>query len=152
MANLMNLEDAPVTKLVIAATAQDYADRILELGEMSPLRAYIGVRSIYEVADLVMKALKSYALEDAEANKGDTFRGVSWKVSAGRTTYDYSHDATWASLTAQIKELEAKRKAREEFLRALPDDMVDPATGEFVSPAKIKSIGDTVLALTFPKE
>ncbi|MBK7914670.1 MAG: hypothetical protein IPJ94_00100 [Chloroflexi bacterium] len=45
-----------------------------------------------------------------------------------------------------------QRKAREKFLQMLPGDMVDPATGEFVSPAVQLTMGNRTIALTFPKE
>lgn len=148
----IQLNDIPLTKLHIAEAGAQLAATLLDAGEMTPLSAYIKLRALRDALDEALTAVQPAAFDQAERDPHETLHGVAWQVRNGRTTYDYSHDAAWAELQAGEKAVAERRKAREQFLRSLDREMVDPETGEFVSPAAVKSVGSAVLALTFPKE
>ena len=101
----------------------------------------------------VIKQLEDEAMDEADRYDRDdrTWRGVGFQVRAGRTRYGYDHDSAWAEIKAQEKALAKQRRDREKFLKALPEEMVDPSTGEIVQPAT-ETPGRSVLAISFPKE
>lgn len=149
---LVTMSDVPMTKRGIQMAADNFANAIMDDGRDTPLSAYMKLRALADIIEQAARAIQPYALEQAERDPGETLHGVGWQVRNGRTTYDYSHDAAWGQLQASERSVAEMRKAREAFLRGLGREMVDPATGEYVSPAEVKSVGAPVLALTFPKE
>lgn len=144
----------PLTKAEIAASGQQLAEHVLDAGEQSPLAALIQLRALRDAIDHAIKGLEVAAMDEAaQYGRNDAnWRGVGFTVRNGRTVYDYSHDPAWAEMKAQETAVAEQRKAREKFLQALPGEMVDPDTGEFIAPATIKNVTSSVLALTFPKE
>jgi hypothetical protein len=95
-----------------------------------------------KMIDHIRAEASKYGKEGASTSSGTAIKLYD------RSTFDYSHDPVWQSLEKQIKDLTEKRKAREEFLKHLPDpsvlngkkplEEVDPETGEMfeVWPAK----------------
>lgn len=67
--------------------------------------------------------------------------GTKIETCEAGVTYNYSHDAEWRNLDAEIKVLTDQKKAVEERLRAVaPGRMaVDPETGEVIEGALKKS-------------
>lgn len=151
----MNLQLTPkvLTKSAIAQAGTEYAQKLLDGGEVSPLVGYMQLRALKCAIDWAMDELKSEAIDEADLySKGDSIiDGVKFTVRAGRTYYNYAKDATWLTIKAEEKAAADRRKAREGFLRALENEMVDPSTGEFIKPAQVSKYGASVLAITFPK-
>lgn len=148
----LDLINGRLTKATIAEFGARLANQIIEGGEINPLTAYMKLRAIRDAVDLAMKGVKADAMEDAERNAGDpVLHGVKFQVRNGREKWDYSHDPVWAELKASEQATAKMRKEREKFLKTLPQEMVDPSTGEFVEPARLVDVGAPSLALTFPR-
>jgi hypothetical protein len=147
-------DDIPLTKRAIETTGRQYAERLLDRGERSPLVALIRLRAWRDVLDEAIDGLKEEAMAEAERYGPDdrAWRGVGFRVRNGRTYYDYSHDPKWVELKAAEKATAAARKGREQFLRGLDEAIVVRDTGEIVRPAKVAKVGRAVLAIHFPKE
>lgn len=145
---------ALMTKREIARAGTDYANKILDLGETNPLDAVIQLRALRDAVDRALDLLQDAAIDEAEMyGRDDSERfGVKFQVRNARTYYEFDHDTKWAEIKAAEQELAEQRKKREKFLCSLEDAVVDPETGEFVEPARIKSVAKTSLALTYPKE
>lgn len=151
--NTLIPRDIPLTKTAIAATGQQYAQQLLDAGDQSPLAALIQLRALRDAIDHAIKGLEDEAMDEADqSGSAASWRGVKATVRSGRTLYDYSHDPVWAEMKASETAVAEQRKQREKMLQALTGEMVDPDTGEFITPATIKNMTRSVLALTFPKE
>ena len=142
-----------LTKTAVRRAGIDFASQLLDAGEQSPLDAYMKLRALKDAIDVALDTLADGAMGEAQAyGQADSIRfGVKFQVRGGSTRYDYGHDAVWAEMKASEAAIAEQRKARELFLRSLPGEMVDPETGEFVSPAVVTDVGAPTLALTFPR-
>jgi len=151
--NELMISPPKLTKAAIEAAGSQYARQLLDAGEASILEAYMKLRAIREAIDQAISGLESDAMEEAEQYaRADRERlGVKFQVRDGRPLYDFSHDTRWQELKSREAALAEERKKREIFLKALQEDVVDPQTGEFVSPAVVSGYAKNALALTFPK-
>ncbi len=142
-----------LTKAAIEAAGTQYAHKLLDAGDESILDAYMPLRALRDAVDQAIKGLASDAMEEADQHSRDDWErlGVKFQVRDGRALYDFSQDSTWQVLKEREKRAADERKKREAFLKALDKDMVDPETGEFVSPALVKGYARNSLALTFPR-
>lgn len=152
MNDLVKLQDGPLTKAAIQQAGQGYAEALLEEWALPPLSAYVRLRALRDALDAALAEVEGAAMDAADLNPGETVHGVKVVMRNGASRWDYSHDAAWGEMKASEAAVAEQRKAREKFLQMLPDDMVDPATGEFVSPAVQLTMGNRTIALTFPKE
>lgn len=143
-----------LTKTAIRNAGLSYARELLEEGEKSPLDAFLQLRALRDAIDEAVKEIQDAAMDEAQAyGQADSIRfGVKFQARYGSPRYDYSHDAVWAEMKASETAVAEQRKTREKFLQALPQEMIDPDTGEFISPAVVAGVGAPTLALTFPKE
>lgn len=146
-----------MTKSAIAQRGAELADAILDDGDTDPLSALVKLRAIQDVVAAAIDGVKDAAMTQAEQwdegpGRGVSVLGVSVRLTNGASRWDYSHDAVWGEMKASETAVADQRKAREKFLQALPQEMVDPDTGEIVSPAVQLSLGNRTIALTFPKE
>lgn len=154
MNDLITTNDVPLTKTEIKAAGRQYAARLLDKGERSPLAALVRLRAWRDVMDEAIDGLKDEAMAEAEMYGPDdsAWRGVGFRLRNGRTYYDYSHDPTWVELKAAEKAAAAARKGRKQFLRGLDEAIVVRETDEIVRPATVAKVGRAVLAIHFPKE
>lgn len=155
--NNLTILPTKMTKAGIAARGAALADSIMEDGMNQPIEALVKLRAIKEAVDAAIKELEPAAMDQADQwndgpGRGANVMGVRIDVRNGAAKWDYSHDQAWQEAKAKEAEAAAARKKREEFLKALEGEMVDPQTGEFVTPAVQTSLGSRSLALTFPKE
>lgn len=151
--NDLSITPPQLTKAAIEAAGTRYAEALLDEGKQEVLPAYMRLRALRDAIDQALKTLESGAMDEAEMYpKGDRQRlGVKFQVRDGRQLWDFSHDTTW-QMHKEQERLEAEaRKKRETFLKALDQEVVDPTTGEFVTPAVVKGYAKSALALTFPK-
>lgn len=152
MTNELLIPEIKLTKAGIADAGARMAQIVDENGDVNPLSAYIRLRALRDAIDVALDGLKGTALDAAERDPQESLHGVSWQIRVGATKYDYGNDPVWAELQASEKATAGQRRKREAFLKSLPNDMVDPETGEFVSPAAVVDVGAATLALIFPKE
>ena len=140
----------PRTKSGISALAKETAAKILadidvhELGE-----AWIFADAGEELFKQFKEELKPEVMKYHTEFDPLKLHG-SKVVSTARAEYDYSHDAKWVKLDATIKKLTEEKKAREEFLRVMPDGTADAETGEILTKAQVKSIKQ-ILTTTLAK-
>lgn len=146
-----------MTKAAIAQRGAELADAILENGDISPLEALVKLRAIQDVVAAAIDGVKDEAMTQAEQwdeghGRGASILGVGVRLTSGAAKWDYSHDAAWVEAKASETAVANQRKAREKFLQQLPQEMVDPETGEFIRPAEQLSLGNRTIALTFPRQ
>lgn len=123
-------------------------------GHLCPLETYIKSKAISDVAASICKEIKEDAISEAEKySADDKVLGVGFATKNTASTYDFSHDTEWASMSAQIKHLKSKMKAYEaKMIQAMEyAEMVDK-DGVVITPAKVKKAGATTIAITIPKE
>ena len=109
----------------------------------NPLKIRAKLEWLKKVLDNILddKELKEHFLKEFflyEKEKIVKFEGVEMYQMEAGTKYDYKGcgDPLWNDLDKQIAELSAKKKERENLLKAAKDGFVDPETGVFVMPAK----------------
>lgn len=146
-----------MTKAAIAARGAELAEAILDGGDVTPLEALVKLRAIQDVVAAAIDGVKDAAMTQAEQwdegpGRGVSVLGVGIRLSNGAARWDYSHDPVWGEMKASETAVADQRKAREKFLQSLDKEMVDPDTGEIISPAVQLSLGNRTIALTFPKE
>ena len=132
-----------------------FAFAIATEGAENALEAYMKLKAMGAVVNAAISALVDHAIDEADlytVADDKVLRGVKFNVSSGAAKYTYDGDAEWANIKGTEKELAAKRKKREQFLRALETAVVDPDTGEMSTPAVQTSMGNRQLRVTFPKE
>lgn len=157
MANLTVIDkyrESNFTKSGIAERAGEAIAHVLN--HEDALQAYVQVKAGQAYLKLIEDGLKDAALNGASRADSATLYGAK-VTTPTRTTYDYSNDAQWTRMTAQIESLTAARKAREEFLASVATLMehgneapYDPETGAQVEPPRIVSQRE-VLTVTLAK-
>lgn len=125
-----------VTKSSVACAADAYVNNVLESGDVGT--AWAESKWMQEVASAIQERLETHILERPPL---DTYRthGILIEVTK-RTDYDFAHDAKWKSAKASENEGAKVRKEREIFLKALPEPLADPETGELIEPARVKAM------------
>ena len=154
---MLQLIPVSLTKDGIQATADALAQYILEQGDQPPLMMWVKLRSLKDVIDGAIKGIEADAMAQAELwdegnGRGAIVLGAKVGVTNGAAKYEYSHDGAWSDLDAAIKVLSQKKKDREAFLKSLEQELVDPQTGELISPAIQLSLGNRSISLTIPKK
>lgn len=125
-------------------------------GEIDPLLAHYNVSKM-EAAIKTFKDnphVKAITLDELSKYRGNkkTYNDCLIEQIEGGTKYDYSgcNDAELQELEAHKAEVEAKIKARQAILKALPlSGLADPNTGEMLYPP-VKS-SKTTIKTTFKK-
>lgn len=133
------LNVVPQTKSEVSAIASSVVDKICEEGTVNVLDAEIMLKQLQNVIECI-RSNENYknSLEKELGRYNEdkfTYQRFSFSKSK-KTTYDYKGDSTW-------RELDAKRKSREELLKTIKEPMGDTNTGEMVYPA-IKNITNYV--------
>lgn len=145
-----------LSKEVQEQMANDLVAQVID-GDVDPIQAFVQMKAMYETAEKFLKnpqIVNAVQAAAAERGKQAVFAGA--KVSLANTTnFDYSMcgDREYDDLKRQEEDLKAKIKARQLFLKSIPDrvDVVDRNTGELttvVSPLQTKS---SSLRVTFAK-
>lgn len=143
------------TKTAVAQRASEAVEHVLN--HEDALQAYVQVKAGQAYLKAVEEGLRQAALNSIHRADSAALWGA--KVTAPmRTTYDYSSDASWASLDAQIAILKEQQKAREGLLDSVArlaesggtQAFYDEETGEQVMPPRIVSQKE-VLTITLAK-
>ena len=150
----LSLTPPALTKTAIAKAGADFAEAILDDGNVDILTAFMRLRAVSDAANAALNALLIDARDEAEKYPpADRERlGVKFKTGGGYELWDYSHDNSWQFLKEQEKVWADKRKERERYLKVLKEEVIVRDTGEVVTPAVVKGYAKQSLALTFPKE
>lgn len=158
MNQLTNLNTGKLTKHKIAGTGQALAAPILD-GEIDAIDGFTRLHAFRAAVDEAIALVKPIIVDDIDRHgergrRADSF-GATVEVTAGRTTYDYSHDSEWSRLVRQRNELNEQIKAREKLLVALAtagQPVADTETGEYLEGARVAKVGDPIVRVTYQKE
>lgn len=149
------LEFSRINKAALGELSGAVVDKVSS-GDDSALETYVKAKALEFVVSEIISNVKAEALDEAEKyERGDAnILGVDFMVKNGTTRYSFDHDDEWNKINDEIKELTAKRKAREKLMIDATKyaQVVDKATGEVVTPAEVKSSGGSILNITIPKE
>ena len=145
---------AELTKQAIADASTRFVSALVDGGEEDLLSAFIKLKALKGAVDAAVKELTGDAMNVADmyADGERVLHGVKFQVKGGTEKYDFSHDAIWKAFKDEEDEAANARKKREGFLKSLEKRMVDPETGEYISPAILTGYNASSLAITFPKE
>lgn len=105
-------------------------------GDANALEVLIMLRSLELVSELVRDEIGDNVLTAAEKypeKKFEAFGAIVSREEVGtKYSYETSKDIEWERLDSEFRTIEAKRKEREAFLRALKEPMtaVNEETGE----------------------
>lgn len=137
---LSTLSEMPTGKAEVIRFSQMLKKEILE-NSKDPLEIFVQMKYVEktisdvlkdkEVKDHFVKEFDLYGKERVVEKNGGKLNTQEVGVK-----YDYSAsgDPIWNDLEKQITELTEKRKARETFLKAIPDEgTVDPTTGVYIT-------------------
>lgn len=143
----------PLTKAAIAEMGQSLVSGAIEV-EICPIESVVRLRAMRDVMDTAIAGLMADAIDEIGTIPEDSrvHYGVKLQLRNGRTTYNYKQDSQWTNLKAEETAVSKQRKAREQFLQMLDEEVVDPQTGEFIQPARVARQGKPTLALVFPEE
>lgn len=148
---LAKIATAPITYVEINNLIHYMKQEILG-GDSNPLDVEVQLKAMEECIKQLRsdEDIRDLVLREAEKHgKSFEWRGAKLSVREVGVKYDWasSGDSEWALLDAQIKELSEKRKAREVFLKSIPEmGTVSPDTGETIyRPAKTST---TSIAVT----
>jgi hypothetical protein len=123
----------------------DMIDNILQQvrdGELSPLDAYIELKSIVEACEDGLKEIKDLALIEAEKFKGQQYKGFTIDVRSAGGRYTYDHLPEWVSLKEKMKDIEKMSQAA--FKNRNQGFFLNEHTGEIYEPASYREGTTTI--------
>lgn len=132
-------------------------------GDDNPLGVYIKAKALSTLADNVISAIKTEALDEAKKYSKDdsSMLGVDFVVKSGSVKYSFDHDLDCLEMIAEIESLQDqmsliqnKLKARQKMMIEATKyaQLVDDVTGEVIPPAVIEGYGQDVLTINIPKK
>lgn len=155
---LQKIISVPVLSKEAQATfANDLVAQVIN-GDIDPVKAFIQMKAIGEIADQFLKNSDIVAAtQEAVAVGGRNAEYGGAKVGISYTTrYDYlsSGDREYAELARQKEEIDTKIKARQMFLKSISGtvDVVDRGTGELVTISAPIPTKSSTLRVTFAKQ
>jgi hypothetical protein len=144
-----------INKAALGKVSGAVVDRVMS-GDEDPLKVYIKAKAITEVANGIIKDIKSVALDEAEkyGSEEASMLGCPFVVKNGPTSYEFDHDQEWCKLSIEMANIKEQIKRREKKMIDAMNyaEVVDEETGEVIPPAKIKRAGASILAVTIPRE
>lgn len=127
-------------------------------GNVDPIQAFVQVKALLETADQFLKNPEIVAaVQSAAEERGKMAVFAGTKVGVSYTTrYDYSMcgDSEYDALIKEKENLDAKIKARQMFLKSVPDkvEVVDHETGALVTICAPLPTKSSSLRVTFAKQ
>ncbi len=138
-------------------TANELVAQVTE-GNIDPIQAFVHVKALLETADQFLKNPEIVAaVQSAAEERGKMAVFAGAKVDISYTTrYDYSMcgDIEYDALIREKENLDAKIKARQMFLKSVPDkvEVVDRETGELTTICAPLPTKSSSLRVTFAKQ
>lgn len=130
------LKNAIPNKLYIIGEAE----RIVEPaknGLASPIETFTKLKAINEMTAKAMDLIKPEAMTELDKyGKGGKDSDAFKIETINRTGYDFStcNDSVWNDLQSELIALAERIKKRETFLKSLTEPVVNPETGELITP------------------
>ena len=115
------------------------------LEEESTLEAFVRIKNVAEILDVALARIKEEALFEV-AGRSQKILGASVQIKALPKKWEYS-DSVLTSLEGERAVIEQRIKERKKLLETLKQEVVDPATGEIIHPAKCIADGVTLQVL-----
>lgn len=128
----------PQTKSERKTFVERCVDEILS-GYKDPLEIEIYLKNVEETIEAIRKDIRVKDVMLSEASKYDAktfdFNGNQITI-ANKSTFDYSqcNDSTYEMICQEELSAKDRKKARETFLKSLPNEFVDTHTGEVILP------------------
>jgi len=141
----------PITKQEIKTFSEKLIAEITA-GFVDPLQVAVNLKAMEEVIATVRKdkSVQAEILAVVSRNNNKVEHSGATIEMRLKSKYHYEEDTAWSEINAQITALDAKRKEREAFLKALKQEVADPLTGEIISPILVES--EETLVVTFKKQ
>ena len=136
--DIIRFDNIPSTKQEQRQLAEALAQKVAN-GDVSPISAYVQMKSLGNVIDsfLKNKEVKDLAIAEIEKyGKGETpsFRGATLRTGETCARYDFTvcGDPVWDELNAQLEQIKGQISVREKYLKNIqaPKAEIDEATGE----------------------
>lgn len=131
----------PDNKTEMAMYSRKIKSEILAY-DQDPLKILRQFKYVQKVIDDILqdKDIREHFVIEAEKFGAKSFDhlGVKFTICEVGTKYNFKDcgDPKWFDLTTELESLKDKIKARESFLKTLPDEgTVDPDTGVFINKA-----------------
>ena len=127
----------PITKADRAAFVQKCVEEITS-GFHNPLKLEILLKNLEDTISEIRKNRDvKMCIQDEVDKYGDKsfdFENVSITKSERKSfMFNLCGDPEYDRLSAELEQVKAQLKAREEFLKALPMDVADPETGAIIT-------------------
>lgn len=129
----------PVTKQSQQELANSIIIPVLD-GDVNPIEHVAKIRGLYDTLKKVLdddRIKDSVITETEKYGKSTSWNGCEITLKEIGVSYDYSvcNDPVYNAYLASLKELQAKMKEREGFLKSVPDNttIVDDNTGEIIT-------------------
>lgn len=136
--DIIRFDSIPSTKQEQRQLAESLTQKVAD-GDVSPISAYVQMKSLGNVIDsfLKNKEVKDLAIAEIERyGKGETpsFRGAELKIGETGVKYDFTvcQDPVWNTLNEQLEQIREQMSVREKYLKALcfTKTEIDEDTGE----------------------
>lgn len=135
MSNLIHLNEIVPTKSNIDQVASALIANVQE-GSISPAEFAVKAKFLKDVLDKALKEVNQSLCDEVGYAKDFTCLGAKIEPAETGVKYDYSQDAVWAEINAQIAPLEDLRKAQEERIKIatkIGHSVIDETTGEVLA-------------------
>lgn len=134
MKNLLSVSENTMSKKDIVALAKTEAQSIIEAADTNLLPLLIQASRSAEYLATFIGEIKKAATDEAlnYNEKSVKIAGAKVEIREAGVRYDYSNDPIWTGINSNAKQIEATRKEREDFLKALKTGItqLDEETGE----------------------
>lgn len=123
----------------------DQARQNLSEGFTDPLRLLVTAKKGVELFTQLEKVVRPYAEQEARLGKGEIYKKFGCDITERMTgvSYDFTScdDDEWNVLNAQLKEIDAKKKEREKFLKTITKPIFDEEGIEIKPPIQKGKLG-----------
>ena len=113
-------------------------------GDIDPVEITVRFKAWINIMESVTKLIKEKVNDELAKYPEKTVEIFGAEISkSARRNFDYTVDSIWSNLNSIEKNNATKRKARENFLKAISKpDTLDPETGELINPL---GYGETII-------
>lgn len=141
-----------VTPSTLLDLNKDYIAKYIEQARVNlsegwtdPLKLFITAKKGQELFTQLEKVIRPYAEQETRLGRGEVYKKYGCEITERVTgaSYDFTacDDEEWSDLDAQIKELDAKKKEREKFLKTITKPIFDENGIEIKPPIKKGKLG-----------
>lgn len=119
------------------------------------VQTHVLLKQLEKVIEAAVEMNKEAAIAKMPTTNGknvtESIFGATVTLKRGAKKWEYPNDAVLTKAEADLKAAKDAKSDREKFLQHLKNEVVDPQTGEVISPAKLISDGGNVISVELPK-